>query len=407
MQRFDLTQFPRLSIFRLTSTVILIMTLFSCVKEENVVNTCTKCSSTTLEEEMSFKVGGVSVSGNLRHGTTLNREGSAVPLAHGRISNEEFDKITEYLKSESLSIGTDLAYIFYVHNHSAYRVNKEYGESDIRGLGVYYTFEGKLFHRFFINRGDELTEDLELRAQALRMYSRDFESILYSRICSVDEHDYSVVSIVRAIPLTEVPAYSENQLKRRLVGLEMKDGGEPVPDPNTCGYGCMRDGDPCNMTSSGEYICGEEGCEQEEYSELLIGNPEFAGTNILATAYNSSLLYNFRDNFLDNYPLGQQYISYYYQISAFTPLNFASESLMIQTTYVLFDFIPAIERLLDAQNHGNEVLIDNQLQADLIQLITDYKLLSGDAYYQATLDAIILDINTFSGMTVDQVIANL
>jgi len=116
--------------------------------------------------------------------------------------------------------------------------------------------------------------------------------------------------------------------------------------------------------------------------------------------------YEFRDDFMEAYELGQQYIDYYYTISE----NSTNFNMWLNHFTECYDFAVASYEVADIllNGDGNEVIITqtyHDMAVDMINLYRSYTP-SGDSFNDI-LDAIEGDMDTFLDLTRDEVIAIL
>jgi hypothetical protein len=116
------------------------------------------------------------------------------------------------------------------------------------------------------------------------------------------------------------------------------------------------------------------------------------------------LQYAFRDSLLDHCDWGHKIIEYYYHLSKYFKNQVQVPiTLKIESCLVLIDCNDAIEKLMDPDQYGNDIFIDNDLKSDITNLLADYKLLSQDAVYNDMIDDINSDVLYFTGKTVNEV----
>lgn len=146
------------------------------------------------------------------------------------------------------------------------------------------------------------------------------------------------------------------------------------------------------------YWCDEGGgtCVADQVKEALKttahNNLSLAAIN---NVFNANLHYLFRDSFLLNSPTGAAYVSdYYYISSVLNGKSFPPE--VLQATFSnLLVVNDMVGRLLNAQQHSNEVLLDMQSAVGLKNLLDQYQLLSNDFGYQMILSILISVQNVF------------
>lgn len=142
-------------------------------------------------------------------------------------------------------------------------------------------------------------------------------------------------------------------------------------------------------------------CSKKDFHSTLVAE----NYSTEASYFNFSLSYDFRDNFLNNYTAGQEYIEMYYELSEIV-LQHVSLALIIKTANILGDCNIIMEKLLNPATYSNDIAITITQKNQLLDLINDYKLLSNDIDYQTKLTRIENDLNTFAGMTVSNLISN-
>jgi hypothetical protein len=158
-----------------------------------------------------------------------------------------------------------------------------------------------------------------------------------------------------------------------------------------------------------DYHCKEQPggiCKSTEFVSTLYDSGLMSADS-LSYAFDTDLQYDFRDNFLQNYAIGQEYIEYYYILGEMLT-DSVSLGLMLQTARVLYEFNSCVQLLLDANNHANDILISSTLKGKILSLLSEYKSLMPNNYeYNVILDKIIADVNLYSENTVSYVVSRL
>lgn len=96
----------------------------------------------------------------------------------------------------------------------------------------------------------------------------------------------------------------------------------------------------------------------------------------------------------------------YYELSSIVIAN-TSLGLMLETANALNECNVIMEKLLNSATHANDIAITVAQKSLLLDLINEYKLLSNDTDYQAKLVRIENDLQVFTGLTVNELIAQL
>jgi hypothetical protein len=172
------------------------------------------------------------------------------------------------------------------------------------------------------------------------------------------------------------------------------------------GYGCNQpdcmgfSGDICLRSITGDYYCTmSEGplspCPTNElsyYSREQFGN-----------AYESSLMYDFKDNFLNNSSKGLEYIDNYYSLGKEWSGNLNAE-LAIQTAVVLTKFNPVMRAFLEPDAHTDEIILTPELSTSLLNLLNSYQTITKSSEGKQILNSIREDIAQFSNLTLGEIL---
>jgi hypothetical protein len=175
--------------------------------------------------------------------------------------------------------------------------------------------------------------------------------------------------------------------------------------------GCQK---PCNIqsdavcnknTETGNFVCRgawDMACGKIAiHSSLIEQNYTQEAANI-----NFNLSYQFRDNFLKNHNVGQEYIQMYYELSDFLVDKYTL-SIMLKTALTLGDCNIIMTKLLNPTTYGNDIAITESQKNMLLDLINDYKALSNNQIYTTKLTRVETDLNNYAGLTVSNLIQQL
>ena len=102
---------------------------------------------------------------------------------------------------------------------------------------------------------------------------------------------------------------------------------------------------------------------------------------------------NLRDQFLENYTLGQKHIDYYYAISEFVLISDYNTSTFLQMVETLPSFNQSINKLLDDNTNGSEILLTQELSNDVVSILNDIKEISDNPDFQYIIDDFKNDVN--------------
>ena len=99
------------------------------------------------------------------------------------------------------------------------------------------------------------------------------------------------------------------------------------------------------------------------------------------------------DQFLENYTLGQKHIDYYYAISEFVLISDYNTSTFLQMVETLPSFNQSINKLLDDNTNGSEILLTQELSNDVVSILNDIKEISDNPDFQYIIDDFKNDVN--------------
>lgn len=294
----------------------------------------------------------------------------------------------------------------------AKNVNDEkLANSHILGLGLVYYADGEYISYFYEETDGNLTERSELKFRSSKIRSGIYHLLLKQLTGDKPQVAQGVYhlssSSVNQITLngtTEEYYSAKNSVK---ANAKQALGPEPdycEPPCNTSGwYDCIVPGD-------GSYWCENEGpiepaiCPEEENREQLYASSELTASQIDG-AYDSDLHHEFRDEFMSEYETGRKYTYWFYRVGFLLDGTEVPLSTLLKSISVLMDINEAIEKLMNPGVNGSEVVIDSDFADDLIDLINDYLDLLDDDEYQDILNSLIDDIESYEGLTVDQILA--
>ncbi|MEZ4919032.1 MAG: hypothetical protein R2792_07965 [Saprospiraceae bacterium] len=118
--------------------------------------------------------------------------------------------------------------------------------------------------------------------------------------------------------------------------------------------------------------------------------------------------YEFRDNFLSNYLIGQKYISYYYALGYFLKTNnLFTTNIIIETAKVSPKVFEIVQKLNSFPEGSSSILITESTKVQLLDLIDKYKALSTNADFHTMLNEISSDIEFYSEKSISQVMEEI
>lgn len=128
---------------------------------------------------------------------------------------------------------------------------------------------------------------------------------------------------------------------------------------------------------------------------------------VAQSLFDLALHRRLRDDLMKNYNIGEKYIEYYYAISGFLQ----KEDYQLQTLYKIISTLPnfnsSVEKLLDENYNGNDIIITESLKNDMFAIIADLKTVSNNPDFQYILNDLENDLNAIKNKTKAQVINEL
>ena len=128
--------------------------------------------------------------------------------------------------------------------------------------------------------------------------------------------------------------------------------------------------------------------------------------NRFGYAYNSGLMYAFRDDGLSNFDKGRKYIENYYYLSEEWADNLNYE-LALQTASVLENFNPVMSAFLEPDKYMDEVMIDAKLSTSLLNLLDSYEKITKSNEGKKILNSIREYIRLFSNLKLKEILVML
>jgi hypothetical protein len=379
----------------------IILALCSCSKgpEQNA-----QCGVMPVDKVLNIKIGAIDKTFNLWKNDGRNNDNdrcfvdvkSTVSAAE-IIAGLEALHLNDAVKANPSSL---ISVVYFVNKNLSTKSNYSLSNDDILALFVYYESEAKLYVKVFEKINTTYQEITSLASETDWVSSNNIES--YSRIF-FDKGIPSVSSILMSDISKVFERKSKDHFSYKLNKYIHK--GKPAKptlgEVNLHDHGSDRCGDPC--LKGGSLNCDQrpmwscKGLTDCPKAALKPWNSYAEGEDP-----RDPVLYQFRDNFMDQSNTGKHFINDFYYIGSVINENLnasiAAESFTIIDTKV----IPIINKLI---NHpeSNEVLYDDATKAALIGYVNNVRVLSDDPMFLEIIDEVAINIEYFSGKTVKNV----
>ncbi len=296
-------------------------------------------------------------------------------------------------------------------------------ESNILGFSLYYIHQNKLIHAYFSNDNNDFVENPYYNCESKGYMPNTFEIYYLLNLGNPSNENIKIVNLFSDLsdqsldnPQNKLAlklALANKKLLKfytkqrdQLLDIDRGNGGSPT--------GCGTHIDCAGGTSDEEcyadntlvpFMCHPKGsgdvptlCPRDRESGLLISN----GDSVLSSvAFNKSLEYSFRDDFLTKTVYGKALDTYYYALHNYIDSSITLQ-LAISTAQVMIDFNQVIMKLLNPSQYENDILLPLDLKIDLLQLLNTYRALNSDNTYLLMIDDVIDDVNLFSTFTIGQ-----
>jgi hypothetical protein len=154
----------------------------------------------------------------------------------------------------------------------------------------------------------------------------------------------------------------------------------------TCYGTCNGSGSWCDVPTGACKRGGSVSCRIQLIQDKIIND------NINNSfSFNTSKLYNLRDNFLANYSMGQRYIDNYYVGSEYLNVS----SLSVISIQKIISIMPEINNTIDKLNNPDYkgIIISDNFKVELEQLFLDLKTYSTNPAYVNIFNQAFQDLN--------------
>ena len=320
-----------------------------------------------------------------------------------RASDENvFRLVKEYCESKNISLGNEIfAYALYYDTI----ITKNYLVTDqqIKGVSVFSVKGRRIIHHLFMK--NEICEFYEVENVRVAV-----EGISEAHLHYYLEN-YVFTNTQNKTVITTKGNFA-NEIYKRIkkyktsFRYEVKNTSKEntpgsTPECNSyfrCAWFPSGIRMPCVEGFGGKPECSGRCAAQQMVSELEL-------ENISQSAFiNINLMYSFRDDFLDNYNKGNEYIDNYYFLSEEFKDNI-SISLALKTALFFFDFNSVMAAFVNPENHLTEIMFTEELTQDLLDLLDDYEEITNSTEGKAILASIRADINSFKNKQLQEILA--
>ena len=376
------------------------VTLFfsTCDKNENSINTDTLSEFDKVELVRNF----YDSSTNLAAPNNTNIKFSVSPVNTAGIEYL-LDNVVEndILKQDVQTNFVNGLAIYHEGNES-----KIISNEDIFAFSIYDTdTKGQMIHSFYNKENGKFILKKKLMETFLNTENQNFlvwkyhkekyakEGVIVSRIFNLDNNsltdrvnqtrsEFNLFRVRNKYPTNNQFKSSNAETAYIGVGLD------------ACGY--PQCGENGNGQCDGGWYCADNGdcppCEDCEVKTMSV-EQSLVSETVANALFDLDLHRNLRDQFLEKYTLGQKHIDYYYAISEFVLISDYNTSTFLQMVETLPSFNQSINKLLDDNTNGSEILLTQELSNDVVSILNDIKEISDNPDFQYIIDDFKNDVN--------------
>ncbi|MDR0829221.1 MAG: hypothetical protein LBN95_03805 [Prevotellaceae bacterium] len=322
-------------------------------------------------------------------------------------SQKTNEKVFQYFKNYCISKGLvfddkTMAFDVYYDLHISQSLNIT--DEHIKGISAYILEGEKIMHHLYVR--DEQSNFFEVENVNVAVPSVTINHTFFY----LEKYVFTDVKNVSAILLwgdlaaktykvkkyKKTPMQFEVSVRYKMPDTNFKDGGGGTE--SGCHY-CGGDDGYCAPDPGG----GLPYCNNFDYPVPTCSATELSQYEQFKSAYESWLMYDFRDNFLFNSEKGRKYIDNYYYLGEEWAGNLNFE-LAIQTAAVLKNFNPVMSAFLEPNTHLNEIILTPELSTSLLNLLNSYEAITKSSEGKQILNSIRGDIAQFSNLTLGEIL---
>gem|GEM_PF-2413698 len=277
-------------------------------------------------------------------------------------------------------------------------------EKRLCGALCYFTDGKKLEARVFTYKGGIFNENKTLASMPKVMSTNDFQ--LCSNIFSPNG-TISSLDLFNPANFSNYKYFYRNgflndfnlKIKKHfdIEGIQQK--AAPPGDRN-CAFPCPGNPGVCVPQEKTGGIVVDKcmfGCVYDSSKKII----EDSSSMNYSLAHGD--LYMFRDSFLANNSLGEEYIDYFYFISGVIANNLSLSLSLKIMSITQNEVVPRIQMLLN-NSESTDTLFDDNAREIGHDLLNDLEILSSDSLYYNYINAIRSDLDTYVNWTVKDVV---
>jgi len=324
----------------------------------------------------------------------------------------------EVVKKEILKLNFDVGYVtgFALYHDSGN--NQPINEENIFGISLYDIKEdNQIVHRYFNKENGVFILKKELKETYMNTENQNFLVWKYNR----EKLDKQGVYVSRTFNMEKLDLDERLNTTRNEFNLFRMRNKYPKFETSLqrvvetayvdVGLGDCSVFSGCEELGNGQcdggYYCAIGGdcppCEDCDFEYASV-DQSLVSETVAEALIDLDLHRQFRDDFLANYSLGQKHIDYYYAVSEFVLISDYNTSTFLDMIETLPSFNQSLNKLLNENTNGSDILISQQLSADMKSILNDFKEMSSNQDFQYILDDFITDVDLMTDKTKDEFI---
>lgn len=349
---------------------------------------------------------------------TFNNEERKIVFNSDLLKTEEMNFIKNGIAKDLLDKSfNQLAGISVFYDNAILNQHVKFNNNNILGIIIYELGnDGLMRHRFFLKDAqNKYEEKVSLLENMMSTTNQEF--LVYKFFPDMYKTNTIGISTLRDVNLdTQKILEQKNEFNLfRVVetfktvklhdNVVYRNGGDNEMFGGAVCENCAEGGN--GVCDSGLY-CNpvERGCDGEE-QEISAAERGILTPTASSTLFNLNLHRSLRDNLMSQYNIGEKYIEYYYAISGYLQKYDYQLTTLTKIISTLPEFNSSIEKLLDQNYNGNDIIITESLKNDMFVIIAELKNVSNNSDYLFILNDLENDLNTIKNKTKAQVLYEL
>jgi hypothetical protein len=386
--------------------LISVFFIFSCNKKAEI---CKECQIVPDGSKiMNIFLSQSSLKANVNYFSGSKGKINGFQIGTSEIDKDAFFNLHELY--QKCSENGSLPFVVVIYFPNLFSETDILVEKDFMGYSIFYVKNNKIYHSFYKRTGLVFTEISQLSLEVNSIQFEQLNFIINNVVPNELNQPRSYILLRNEEIKIQKLDHPRNVFSLHMPFLQQEYSNFSTKDVG--GGGGKKCTSPCsNMDDAvcvsdpydGQLKCDAGICTIDNQISILKNHSQSVSPPDLYSSFNTNLLHDFRDVFLSKYISGQKYISYYYSIGSYIRDDIPL-SLCISTALFFLNHNSDIEKLLNPNDHMNEILINTTFANDINNLISSYESLSSDSYYLQMFEELRTDVNHYQGKTIQEIL---